>query len=161
MHLQFFTIPIHGGAEAAAALNQFLSSHRIIAIDRHFVPDGPNSAWCLCVSSVGADDARAAVPGKRPSKLDYRELLNQQDFAVFARLRSLRKQLAEAEGVPAYALFTNEQLAAMVQRPITSLADLQTIDGVGEARAAKYGTPFLALLRASATNPTGEQSPPP
>ena len=30
---------------------------------------------------------------------------------MFARLRALRKERADGEGVPAYALFTNEQLA--------------------------------------------------
>lgn len=90
------------------------------------------------------------APGaKRPGKLYYREVLNEADFALFARLRALRKDLAEAEGVPAYALFTNEQLAAMVQSGARSPASLLAIDGIGEARVAKYGERFLEVLRAT------------
>ena len=52
----------------------------------------------------------------RRGKVDFKEVLSDPEFAVFARLRALRKERADAEGVPAYALFTNEQLAEMVQR---------------------------------------------
>jgi superfamily II DNA helicase RecQ len=73
-------------------------------------------------------------------------VLSEQAFAVFARLRSLRKELAESEGIPAYALFTNEQLAEMVQRRVQTAAALREIAGIGEARIEKYGETFLRLL---------------
>jgi superfamily II DNA helicase RecQ len=56
------------------------------------------------------------------------------------------KELAEKEGVPAYALFTNEQLADMVKQSITTMAALRNVKGVGPARAAKYGAAFLEVL---------------
>ncbi|MBI4754199.1 MAG: HRDC domain-containing protein [Betaproteobacteria bacterium] len=64
-------------------------------------------------------EGRAPVqgqPGGKRERIDYREVLNEQDFAVFADLRRLRKGLAEQDGVPAYALFTNEQLVALRAR---------------------------------------------
>ena len=57
-----------------------------------------------------ADKARAATG----PKIDYKEVLNEVDFAVFARLRDLRKVISDKEAIPAYSIFTNEQLAAMV-----------------------------------------------
>ena len=120
MQLKFFTVPVLGGDEAADALNRFLGAHRILGVDRSFVQDGANSAWALCVSFEPAGEGRPQS-GKR-GKIDYREVLNEQDFAVFARLRALRKELAEAEGVPPYALFTNEQLAAMIQRRVHAVS---------------------------------------
>lgn len=153
MHLRFFTIPIHGGDEAAAELNRFLGAHRILTIDRSLVQDGANSAWALCVSFEPAADR--SQPGKRGGKIDYREVLNEQDFAVFARLRTLRKELADGEGIPAYAVLTNEQLAELVQRRVQSAAALREIAGVGDARVEKYGE-ALRLLRDAfaATGPT-------
>ena len=115
MLLRFFTVPIHDGDEAAEELNRFLGAHRIVAIDRQFVQDGPNSAWALCVTYVQASNR---PPSAKRGKIDYREVLSEPDFAVFAQLRALRKTLADKEGVPAYALFTNEQLAEMVQRRV-------------------------------------------
>ena len=158
MRLRFFTIPIHGGDEAAAELNHFLGAHRILAIDRSLVQDGANSAWALCVSFEPAEDR--SQPSKRGGKIDYREVLSEQDFAVFARLRTLRKGLADGEGIPAYAVFTNEQLAELVQHRVQSAAALREIAGVGEARIEKYGDAFLRLLR-EAFAATGSTPPEP
>ena len=83
----------------------------------------------------------------RRGKIDYREVLSEADFAVFAKLRALRKTLADAEGVPAYALFSNEQLAEMAQRRVRTASALREIAGVGEARLEKYGADFLSILQ--------------
>ena len=49
-------------------------------------------------------------------KIDYKAVLSEGAFAVFSLLRDLRKTLAEAEGVPIYAVFTNEQLAKAARK---------------------------------------------
>ena len=128
-------------------LNAFLRAHRILSVDRHFVQDGANSIWAICVSYLG-DANRPLVAGAKRPKVDYRDVLSEADFAVFAKLRNLRKELAEKEGIPAYALFTNEQLAEMVQRRVGSLNAIKEIEGVGNSRIEKYGAQFLALLKA-------------
>jgi len=51
---------------------------------------------------------------------------------------------------PSYAVFTNEQLAEMVQRRVASAAALREISGVGEARIEKYGAAFLDILKEAA-----------
>lgn len=150
MRLRFFTIPLQGGEETAEELNRFLASHRILAIDRSFVQDGANSAWALCVSFESAEGRPS--PSKRSGKIDYREVLDAQDFAVFAQLRTLRKALADSEGIPAYAVLTNEQLAELVQRRVQTTIALQEIPGIGEARIEKYGEHFLSLLRKAFAN---------
>ncbi len=58
----------------------------------------------------------------------------------------MRKELADDHGVPPYALFTNEQLATMVQQRASSKAALQTIPGIGKSRIEKYGDEFLQKL---------------
>jgi superfamily II DNA helicase RecQ len=147
MQLKAFTVPIHDAGGALDELNSFLRAHRILSVDRHFVQDGGNSVWAICVSYLNDANRPLAAGAKRP-KVDYREVLSEADFAVFARLRNLRKELAEQEGIPAYALFTNEQLAEMVQRRVGSLTAMKEIEGVGDSRIAKYGAQFLALLKA-------------
>ncbi len=117
------------------------------------MPDGSNSAWAICVSYL--DSAERPVAEKRSGRVDYREVLCDADFTVFAKLRSLRKTLAEQEGVPAYALFTNEQLADMVRQKITSMKALEQISGVGLARAKKYGATFLEILKTHGNGSAG------
>ncbi|MBB4268005.1 HRDC domain-containing protein [Roseospira visakhapatnamensis] len=156
MRLRFFTIPAHGGDDAAEALNRFLAGHRVVAVDRSFIQDGRNSAWAVCVT-IENGPAPQATAAKKP-RVDYREVLNEQDFAVFARLRAVRKDLAEAEGIPAYAIFTNEQLADMVRRKVRSAGALREIDGVGEARVDKYAGSFLDVLRVD-TDGSSQEDP--
>ena len=86
--------------------------------------------------------------GKNKAKeaVDYRQVLSEEDFTRYARLRDLRKQLAEAEGVPAYTIFTNAQLAAMVTQRVSQASDMINIEGVGQAKRDKYGAAFLPIL---------------
>ena len=78
--------------------------------------------------------------------IDYKETLSPADFAIFAKLRDVRKAIAQTEAVPVYTIFTNEQLAQMVGSKATDRAALAKIDGVGDARLDKYGPRFLAVL---------------
>jgi ribonuclease D len=57
--------------------------------------------------------------------VDYKEVLKPEEFEVFSRLRDWRKNVAEKEGVPVYAVLTNEQLAQMVQKQVKSKAGLE------------------------------------
>jgi superfamily II DNA helicase RecQ len=144
MHVRFFTIPVHGGEDAAEELNRFLTTHRVVAIDRELIHDGAGSVWAVSVTVVQGE-SRPRIP----KKIDYKDVLSETDFALYARLRSLRKMLADQEGVPSYALFTNEQLAEMVQGRVRTAGGLREIHGVGDARVKKYGDAFLDILRAA------------
>jgi superfamily II DNA helicase RecQ len=119
-------------------------------MEKHLIHDGERSYWAVCVSylEVTSSPPSSAPPATRRGKVDYRDVLDEREFALFTRLRSLRKTLAEQEGIPAYALFTNEQLASMIQQRVASKAALGTIDGVGTARVDKYGEAFLRILLA-------------
>ncbi|MFQ5559341.1 MAG: hypothetical protein ACE5FU_01975 [Nitrospinota bacterium] len=81
MKLRFFTVPIHETAQEEDAVNQFLGSHRIVSVDKNFVQDGAESAWCFCVSYTDAQEKNLIKKGK----VDYREVLDAPDFKIFAR----------------------------------------------------------------------------
>ena len=144
--IAIFKIPAHGGSEDEESLNRHLSSTRILNLEKHFVADGENSFWSICVTSqTGPARGQKAPPTKKPA-IDYRDVLSVDDFAVFAKLRTLRKELAEREAVPPYAVFTNEQLAAIAQQRVNSLSALKAIEGVGDARVDKYGLSVTTLM---------------
>jgi superfamily II DNA helicase RecQ len=146
MPYEFIQIPANGQGNAKDALNQLLQGGRIASVRKEFVANGEDSFWAFCVEYL--EPATGGPKGRTGTapKVDYKERLSAEDFAVFAKLRELRKELAEKEAVPAYAIFTNEQLAAMVTGKVSSLSDLGKIDGVGDARQDKYGRAFLDLL---------------
>ena len=145
MPFKFFWISMHDNGLGEGELNQFLRGHRVLAVERRWVEQGSDSYWAFCVdyheSTGGQSGNNARTRGK-----DYKTVLSPEDFALFAKLRELRKELAQAEAVPVYTVFSNEQLAQMVQLRVRTSADLERIDGIGESRIEKYGARFLDLL---------------
>jgi superfamily II DNA helicase RecQ len=146
MQLRFFSIPASGDPVGEEELNQFLRSHRVLAVQREFVAQGSGSYWSLVVEFLEGSPASGAgrSSGARP---DYKQLLAPQDFAVFLRLRQWRKLAAEEEGVPVYTIFTNEQLAEMARLRPTTKDALGSIAGVGTARLERYGETVLGMVR--------------
>jgi superfamily II DNA helicase RecQ len=146
MQLKLFVLPIKNLGVAEAEMNGFLRAHRVLAVKKEFVPDGENSFWTFCVEHLDGTAPGAAPPGGRLPKVDYKEVLKPEEFEVFSRLRDWRKGVADAEGVPVYVVFTNEQVAEMVKKRVSTKAALKEIEGVGEARVEKYGAAVLERL---------------
>ena len=141
----FFISPF-GEMGACDELNLFLRSHRIVNVEKRLVDGERGTGWLFLVE-YGAE-----VKTQSPSapRIDYRDVLNEQEYALFDRLRELRKDIAEKQGVPVYAVFTNEQLAGMVKTPPLALKDILALSGVGDARVKQYGEAFLSIFTAGA-----------
>jgi ATP-dependent DNA helicase RecQ len=69
------------------------------------------------------------------------------DRALFEELRRLRRQLADAANVPAYVVFSDRALTEMAARLPQNAGQFLAVNGVGEAKLAKYGETFLATIR--------------
>jgi superfamily II DNA helicase RecQ len=149
---KFFVVPIHHPEPAESQFNQFLASHQILKVSQEWFPDGANASWCFCVSYVaGGGPSSKDKKAQVHSKIDYKEVLDSADFAVYSRLRALRKQVAEAEAIPLFAVFHNEQIAEMARRRVKTISEMRKIEGIGEKKAAKYGNAFLQAIH---QNPT-------
>jgi superfamily II DNA helicase RecQ len=146
MQLKLFILPVKNLSAPEAEMNAFLRSHRVLAVKKEFVGDGENSFWTFCVEYLESAPSVNAPTGSKLPKVDYKELLKPEEFEVFSRLREWRKGVAEKESVPVYVVFTNEQLAEMVKKKVSSKAALKEIEGVGDARVEKYGEAVLERL---------------
>jgi ATP-dependent DNA helicase RecQ len=100
------------------------------------------------------EDAKAPAarkPRAAPSELAPR------DEPLWEALRECRRQLAAEQNVPPYVIFHDATLKQMaVLRPADAAA-LLTIGGVGQAKLARYGERFLAVVRAHAAPARGGQ----
>lgn len=68
------------------------------------------------------------------------------DKALMKLLIGLRKEVANANEVPPYAVFQEYSLEDMcIKYPIT-IEELVNINGVGEGKAKRYGKKFIALI---------------
>ena len=71
------------------------------------------------------------------------EELDGAQAELFGRLRALRARLAQRQGVPDYAVFSDKTLRELaVVRPRT-LEELKSVSGIGDAKARKYGKQVL------------------
>ena len=68
------------------------------------------------------------------------------DYALFEELRKLRMEIAKAERIPPYIVFSDKSLRDMsVRKPRTKEAFLE-VNGVGEHKCQKYGSRFLEVI---------------
>lgn len=147
MALRFFTIPVRDPDSATEELNAFLAGHKVVSLRKKFVDRGDNSFWSVCVDyTLATTNRTTAAANLSRSRVDYKTILPQDEFAVFSKLREMRKELGLVESVPLYALFTNEQFAQMVQRRCRTKAELLQIEGLAEPKIDKYLSRLLPLL---------------
>lgn len=69
------------------------------------------------------------------------------DAELFNRLKELRLALARERNVPAYIVFHDRTLAAMVAGRPKTVAEFAAIPGVGQAKLAEFAEPFTELIR--------------
>jgi len=144
MKLKIFSIPARGDERLESALNEFLAKHAIVQIDRQLIQSGISSFWTIC---VGYDEVRTSTAGSKRQKVDYREVLNEEQFRDYSALREWRKAVADAENQPLYAVFSNAELAAICQLPLQTVAEIGAIEGVGKAKLERYGEAVCELIQ--------------
>ncbi|MCM1170247.1 MAG: HRDC domain-containing protein [Bacteroides sp.] len=139
MNIKIFDISAVGSDEGMETLNKFLRGHKVLDIDKQFYVSSDNIGhWSVWVSYLPAQPVFGGFAEKR-EKVDYKAVLGESDFVKFTQLRLIRKQLAEEDAVPAYAVFTDAELALIAQMPSIETSLLRKITGIGEKRIEKYG----------------------
>ena len=76
-----------------------------------------------------------------------RQSVANYDKDLFARLRFLRKQIADKENIPPYIVFNDATLQEMAQYMPTSNIEMLQINGVGSIKLERFGQPFMALIQ--------------
>ncbi|MBF9001110.1 MULTISPECIES: ATP-dependent DNA helicase RecQ [Vibrio] len=88
--------------------------------------------------------ARSAKADKLSSK-NY-------DKPLFAKLRKLRKAIADEDGLPPYVVFSDATLIEMAEMLPTSYGEMLAVNGVGQRKLDKYADPFLDLIQEHLTH---------
>jgi superfamily II DNA helicase RecQ len=152
MAFRIFTVRLEE-AEAVEHLNAFLSSRRVLNVERRIVRAETDPAVVFVVEYLPTSDKGES---KRPPKVDYRELLSEAEFEVFSSLRQVRSEVAQELGRPVYTVFSNAELAAMVQGRLRTREGIRGLSGVGEARVEQFAERFLPTLEAWAAQAPSE-----
>jgi ATP-dependent DNA helicase RecQ len=94
------------------------------------------------------EDAKTPAARKARSRRASPGEVTAADEPLWEALRECRRRLAAELNVPPYVVFHDATLREMVaSRPVDD-AELLAIGGVGQAKLARYGEQFLAVLRA-------------
>ena len=110
---------------------------------------GTSCENCTGKSLIDSAIAHAKVRGLKPAqpKASSRSRhADDLDSELLGRLKELRKRLAKERNVPAYIIFSDAVLSAMVAEQPQSTNELGKISGVGPKKLALYGGAFLAVL---------------
>ena len=145
MQIKIFTVPVISGEQISEELNRFLRSQKIVEIDKHIVTQGGNSYWSFCITYLPVAGA-VAPDSDRREKVDYKKVLDERAFRIFTILRTLRKRIADREAIPAYAVFTDAELAEIAKIENPDAVKIRVIPGVGEKKIEKYGAELCQML---------------
>ena len=91
----------------------------------------------------------AKAPTKQPKAAKAAAVLEtDEQRELFERLRGLRKQLADAEGVPPYIVFSDAALRGMCVVLPRNDEEMLSVSGVGPAKLKRYGRAFMDEIAA-------------
>jgi ATP-dependent DNA helicase RecQ len=111
----------------------------------------PCGSSCDVCRGIGIADLVVAAPRRSGSRTGAaaRGGLPEPAFAnpeLFEKLRVVRKRLADAEGVPAYIVFSDAVLRQMAATQPRTRIDMLLISGVGPVKLERYGDQFLEAI---------------
>jgi len=149
-------LPAHGNAAMEEEMNLFIRTHRVVNTQKVFGHSDGSACWHFCIEYIAEGSPPETTPRNGRNSIDYKDILSDEEFAIFVRLRDMRKQIAHRDGIPVFSVATNEQFAQMVQNRCRTIADLKKIPGLGEGKLTKYGTFFLSILSEFSNEPGRE-----
>ena len=140
MQIKLFTIPIGDCGSSVDEMNRFLRSHKILEVQSQFISTENGAIWCFCVRYI---ENAIPVPNNKKGKVDYRHVLDEATFKKFSKLREIRKKIAADEGVPAFAIFTDEELAGLASLEAITETGMRSIKGIGDKKIEHYARYFI------------------
>ncbi|MBS1502021.1 MAG: DNA helicase RecQ [Bacteroidetes bacterium] len=129
-----------------ALLNNYLSKDidqygllKLTKIGVNFL-DNPHSIRFIMNRPMGATDDDESEEGPKQGG-------GALDTELLQMLKDLRKKIAKQKGLPPFVIFQDPSLEEMCTHyPITT-EELKQISGVGAGKAAKFGAPFIELIK--------------
>lgn len=94
-------------------------------------------------------DKSGKIKADTRSKALKSAYLSEKDTSLFEKLRTLRKEIADKQGVPAYIVFSDASLVNMATKKPTTNLDFLKIPGVGQAKLERYGQQFIKEIKSA------------
>ena len=145
-------------------LRAFMVEADVLQVEQHFF-EHEASPWLLLVMRYRDTEVRdrfglpmrapAARPAEEPSEA---HALDPAQRRTYDALRAWRNARSRTDGVPAYVILTNRQLAAVARATPTSTSGLDAVDGFGERKREAYGADVLRVVAEASAAANGVAS---
>ena len=148
MKVRVFTLRIdpESGAFDDRALREFQEGRDLIDASEHVVTHGGTPVLAIVVRYTEPASPRSRRPDEE--RKDWRADLDDVGKVRYDELRLWRGRVAKRDGLPPFLVFSNREMAEVANRAPSTLAALQEVDGVGEAKARRWGEEILAVITA-------------
>ena len=141
MQFKLFTIPVGDNGTALGEMNRFLRSRKVLNVSENFVSNENGAYWCFSVRYM--EQQFSSLTENRSKKVDYKEILDEATFLKFSKLREIRKKVAAEEGFPAFAIFTDEELAGLARLKTITKKEMLSVKGIGEKKVERFSKYFI------------------
>jgi len=108
----------------------------------------------LCLTQASRNVLKATEPlmlaSPRLQKASYWQSKKQQkpyDRALFAKLRELRKSIADGEDIAPFIVFNDATLSELARVQPTTPAQMLNISGIGDIKLSRYGQAFMQVIK--------------
>ena len=114
-------------------------------MEKRLIDGERGTGWFFLVEYTELEGGKSAY--KMSSKVDWWNVFNPSQFAVYDFLRKTRKGIGDKTKIPLYGILSNEQLALMAQNPPKTKEDFLKIKGVNEQKYKQFGEIFLSAIQ--------------
>jgi len=108
----------------------------------------------LCLTQASRSVLKATEPlmlaSPRLQKASYWQSKKQQkpyDRALFAKLRELRKSIADGEDIAPFIVFNDATLSELARVQPTTPVQMLNISGIGDIKLSRYGQAFMQMIK--------------
>ncbi|OMP65783.1 DNA helicase RecQ [Domibacillus epiphyticus] len=135
--LSTYGILKHRSVKDVTNFIEFLISQELIGVEQKQYPT-------IFVTEKGKNVLVGKETVQRKAAVKTKKIA--MDDPLFEELRMLRKELAEAAGVPPFVIFSDKTLQDMCAKLPHSEDEFLAVSGVGQSKLEKYGGLFLEAI---------------
>ncbi|MBN2090007.1 HRDC domain-containing protein [candidate division KSB1 bacterium] len=154
MQIKIFTIPIGDNGSAVEEMNRFLRSNKILEVQNQLISNENGAYWCFCVRFI---EKSFNLASETKAKVDYKTVLDEPTFQMFSKLREIRKKVAADEGIPAFAVFTDEELAGLAKLETITAQNMLSVKGIGDKKVERFAKHFITRSEKNETPGTSDR----
>ena len=121
-------------------LNKFIVNKKINSYKAEFFQNGGAAFWTVFI-----DYENVHSPKDKTKAIE--EALDEEEKALFGKLKEWRKEAADKYGYPVYVVCNNKEMLELVKNKPVTLEGLRNVNGFGDKKIENYGKEIVELIK--------------